>query len=214
MSRTAPDTVVAIDGPAASGKSTVSEGVAARLGLQRLDTGAMYRALALAALRRGIDPGDGAGLADLARRSRIDPGPPVLLDGADITDDIRRPEVTKVVSEVSAHPEVRTEMVRRQREWVAERGGGVVEGRDITTVVFPDATLKVYLTASEDERRRRRAGDLGTDDPDVLAADIALRDRLDSARAASPLSVAKDAVVIDTTGRRAEDVVGEVVERL
>jgi cytidylate kinase len=207
-------TVVAIDGPAAAGKSTVAEGLARRLGLRRLDTGSMYRAVALAAVRDGTDPGDERALTALARSSAIEVGRRVVLDGQDVTERIRSPEVTEVVSEVSAHPGVRREMVRRQREWLQEHGGGVVEGRDTTTVVFPDADLKVYLTASEEERLRRRARELGTPDHRVVEAYVTGRDHLDSTRASSPLAVAEDAVVIDTTGRSVEDVVDELVGRL
>ena len=203
--------VIAIDGPAGSGKSTVAKAVADRLGLAYLDTGAMYRSVAFAALRDGVDPGDGEALAKLAGNLDIDLGERVLVDGTDATAAIRGPDVTAVVSTVAAHPAVRAEMVRRQRLWASEHGGGVAEGRDLGTVVFPDADVKVFLTASEEERARRRQHDDRAPDVNVVAADLARRDALDSNRAASPLRPADDAVVIDTTGRTVDDVVDQVV---
>ncbi len=196
--------LIAIDGPAGSGKSTVSRLLAERLGLERLDTGAMYRAVAWAALERGIDPLDGPAVANLARDAVIEiSGPTTRIDGADATAAIRTPEVSRAVSTVAAIPAVRHQLVKRQREWATRHGGGVVEGRDIGTVVFPDADLKVYLTASAGERARRRE-----DEP---AASVARRDRIDSTRAVSPLSRADDAHLLDTTGRSVEDVVDEVL---
>jgi cytidylate kinase len=198
--------LVAIDGPVGSGKSTVARMVAARLRLPWLETGAMYRAVALAALRRGIELGPAAApaVAALAATLDIEAGERVVLEGEDVTADLRTPEVGRAVSAVAALPEVRRELVRRQRAWVEGRGGGVVEGRDIGTVVFPGADVKVFLTASEEERARRRGRD-------EAAADVARRDRLDATRAVSPLAAAPDAVVIDTTGRPVEDVVAEIV---
>jgi cytidylate kinase len=206
--------VVAIDGPAGSGKSTVARAVAKRLGVAYLDTGAMYRSVAFAALRDGVDPADGEALAKLAGNLDIRLGDRVLVDGTDATADIRGPDVTAVVSTVSAHPAVRADMVRRQRQWAAEHGGGVAEGRDIGTVVFPDADAKVFLTASEEERARRRQRDDRAPDVNAVAADLARRDALDSSRATSPLRPADDAVVIDTTGRTVDDVVDQVVSLL
>lgn len=206
--------LIAIDGPGGSGKSTVARSVAARLGLAHLDTGAMYRAVAYAALRDGVDPGDGPALGRLARQMKLDAGERVIVDGEDATAAIRRHDVTAVVSQVSAHRAVRQEMVRRQRSWADAHGGGVVEGRDIGSVVFPRADLKVYLTASDAERARRRASDLGSTDPRQVASDLAARDRLDSTRAVSPLTVADGALVIDTTGQGVEDVVEEVLAQL
>ena len=195
--------IVAIDGPAGSGKSTVSRALADRLGMSLLDTGAMYRSVAWAALGRGIDPGDGAAVAELARTVGIEVGRDgTRVDGTDVTAAIRSPEVSRAVSVVAANPEVRRHMVARQREWASEHGGGVVEGRDIGSVVFPDAEVKVYLTASPEERARRRA--------DESAEGLARRDRIDSTRAASPLAVAAGARILDTTGRTVEDVVDEV----
>ena len=206
--------VVAIDGPAGSGKSTVARAVASRLGIAYLDTGAMYRSVAFAAIQRGVDPTDGEALAKLASGLDIQLGDRVVVDGVDATAPIRSPEVTAVVSAVSAHPPVRAEMVHRQRRWAAEHGGGVAEGRDIGTVVFPDADVKVFLTATEDERARRRQRDDRAPDVSAVAADLARRDALDSTRAKSPLRPADDAVVIDTTGRTVDDVVDQVVELL
>ena len=209
--------VVAIDGPSGSGKSTVGRGVARALGLEVLDTGAMYRAVTLAALEAGVDLSDAGALAALAERSSIEPGDRVLLDGRDVTVAIRGPEVTATVSTVSAHPPVRAELVARQRAWVDRHGGGVVEGRDIGTVVFPDAPVKVFLTASEQERARRRQRDEAAAervvDVDAVQADIARRDAIDAARAASPMAIADDALVIDTTGRPVDGIVAEIVER-
>jgi cytidylate kinase len=195
--------VIAIDGPAGSGKSTVSRALADRLGVGRLDTGAMYRAVAWAVLDRGIDAGDHRAVADLARTLTIALGDRVEVDGTDVTQAIRGPEVSGVVSQVAANPGVRSVLVQRQRQWVAERGGGVVEGRDIGSVVFPDAEVKIYLTASPDERARRR--------PEEGSDALSRRDRLDSTRSVSPLGVADGAQVIDTTDRRIEDIVEEVV---
>lgn len=194
---------IAIDGPAGAGKSTVSRAVADHLGLDRLDTGAMYRAVAWAALQRHLDLGDEAGLAALAETLRIDVGERVLADGTDVTQAIREPEVNRAVSAVAATASVRAVLVARQRQWVVDHGGGVVEGRDIGSVVFPHADLKVYLTASPEERALRRS----EEGPDGVAR----RDRLDSTRAASPLEVADGARVVDTTGRSVDDVVKEVL---
>ena len=205
--------VIAIDGPSGSGKTTVARAVASRLGVDHLDTGAMYRSVALAALKRGVDTGDEEALARLARHARIDVGERVVVDGADATTDIRSEEVTGVVSQVASNPAVRTEMVRRQREWAALRGGGVVEGRDIGTVVFPDADLKVYLTAGDSERARRRSAETGGEQQTV-AADMARRDQTDSTRGVSPLEPAADAMVLDTSDLSVDEVVEEVLRRL
>ena len=199
--------LVAIDGPAGSGKSTVSAGIAARLGVARLDTGAMYRAIAWAALERGVDPSDAPAVAELARDAVIDPGPPeVSIDGVVVTGAIRGTRVNAAVSTVAANPAVRATLVERQRAWAAAHGGGVVEGRDIGTVVFPTADLKVFLTAAPEERVRRRH--------DEAADGIARRDELDTTRAASPLARADDAKLVDTTGRSVEDVIEEVLSWL
>jgi cytidylate kinase len=192
----------------------VAKAVAARLGLSYLDTGAMYRSVAFASLRHDVKPTDGEGLARLAGALNIEVDDRVVVDGVDATTDIRGPNVTAIVSAVSAHPAVRAELVRRQRAWAESRGGGVVEGRDIGTVVFPDADVKVFLTANEVERARRRQRDEAAPDVNAVAADLARRDKLDSSRTVSPLRPADDAVVIDTTARTVDDVVEEVVSLL
>jgi cytidylate kinase len=198
---------VAIDGPAGSGKSTVSRELAIRLGVSRLDTGAMYRAVAWAALDRGIDPADASAVADVARKADIEVGPDATrIDGIDVTTAIRSPAVSRAVSVVAANPAVRDELVERQRTWARVHGGGVVEGRDIGSVVFPSAVLKVYLTASVEERARRRE--------DESSDGMARRDRIDSTRAASPLAKAADAHEVDTTGRTVQEVVEEIASWL
>jgi 3-phosphoshikimate 1-carboxyvinyltransferase len=198
--------LVAIDGPAGAGKSTVSTTVARRLGLDRLDTGAMYRAVTALALERGVAPDDTAAVAALAHASTIDVGGRVTIDGLDVTDVIRSPAVGRAVSVVAANPEVRRSLVGRQRAWAEAHGGGVVEGRDIGSVVFPQAELKVYLTASAEERARRRH--------DEAPEGVARRDRIDSTRDASPLREAEDAHLLDTTDRSVDDVVEEVLSWL
>jgi cytidylate kinase len=206
--------VIAIDGPAGSGKSSVARTVADRLNLPYLDSGAMYRSVAFAALRIGIDPEDAEPVARLAQvvAISVEPGA-VVVDGVDATIEIRGPEVTRAVSAVARNRAVREELVRRQREWVADREGGVVEGRDIGTVVFPDATLKVYLTASHEARAERRAKEVTGLDYDTVAADIARRDHVDSTRDVSPLEVAPDAIVLDTTAMSLDDVVSAVLAK-
>ena len=207
--------VIAIDGPAGSGKSTVARTLAERLGLEYLDTGAMYRSVAFAALRSDVDPADAEGVAALVPMLDIDvAGGAVVVDGVDASIEIRGPEVTRAVSVVAANPAVRTEMVSRQREWAVRRGGGVIEGRDIGSVVFPDAVLKLYLTASAEERAGRRAKEVTDLDYETVAADIARRDAFDQGREASPLTEAPDAVVVDTTGRTIDEIVDEVLEHL
>ena len=202
--------VIAIDGPAGAGKSTIGRALAARLGLEYLDTGAMYRGVTVAAVRSGLDVADAAAVAGLSRRVAISVGERVMVDGVDSTEAIRSAETNALVSTVAANPAVREEMVRRQREWAHERGGGVLEGRDIGSVVFPDAVLKVYLTASALERARRRAGESGGDVAEI-AASIEARDRKDSERAVAPLTEASGAVVVDTTGRDIDDVLEELL---
>ena len=206
--------VIAIDGPAGSGKSTVGRAVADRLGLEYLDTGAMYRAVAFAALRARIDPMDAEPVGRLAQQIELTVGDTVVVNGIDATIEIRGPEVTRAVSAVAANPAVRTEMRRRQREWAAKREGGVIEGRDIGSVVFPDAILKVYLTANDEERARRRSKEVLDLDYDTVAADIARRDHVDATRADSPLTVPEGAVLIDTSGRPIDDIVDEVLRRV
>jgi len=210
-----PQRVIAIDGPAGSGKSTVARGVADRLGLGYLDTGAMYRAVACAVLRRGVDPDDAEAVVDVARSIDLDlTRDACVVDGVDATADIRGPEVTGAVSVVAANPGVRTEMVARQRVWATERGGGVMEGRDIGSVVFPDASLKVYLTASAEVRARRRACEAAGQDVAAVGADIERRDAADSGRETSPLVEAPGAVVVDTSDLSIDEVVDLVVGML
>jgi cytidylate kinase len=206
--------VIAIDGPAGSGKSTVARALAERLGLAYLDTGAMYRSVAFAAMQRGIDPEDADAVGTLAASIDIKVGDTVIVDGVDATVEIRGPEVTRAVSVVAANPVVRKELVSRQREWAAAHDGGVVEGRDIGSVVFPDADLKIYLTARDDERARRRSQEVRDLDYDEVAAAIAKRDYLDSTRAASPLAKADDAIEIDTSSLSVEEIVDQVMARL
>jgi cytidylate kinase len=204
--------IIAIDGPAGAGKSTVGKALAARLGLHYLDTGAMYRAVTFAALCRGLDPHDEDPVADVASAMELTVGDDgVRVDGIDATIEIRGREVTSAVSAVAANSRVRAELVRRQREWVAARGGGVVEGRDIGSVVFPAATLKLYVTASPRIRAERRVAEIGGDVADVEAS-IIERDRKDSTRADSPLTESADAVVVDTSGLSVDEVVDHILE--
>lgn len=211
-------TIVAIDGPSGSGKSTVARAVADALGLEMLDTGAMYRAVTVAVLDQGTDLQDVVAVAAVARAADIELGERVRLNGRDVTAEIRTPEVTANVSTVSAYPDVRSTLVAHQRAWAAAHGGGVAEGRDIGTVVFPDATVKVFLTASDEERARRRQLDeeaaRRSVDVEEVRSDLARRDALDSQRAASPLRIAPDALVIDSTQMSVDDVVAEVVRRV
>ena len=208
--------VVAIDGPAGSGKSTVARAVAGRLGLPYLDTGAMYRSVAFAALRARIDPADDAAVAARARDCRIelDPDGTVRVDGVDATIEIRGPEVTRAVSLVAANPGVRAELRTRQREWLGAHGGGVLEGRDIGTVVVPDADLKVYLDADPEVRAARRSREVGDLSYDEVAAELARRDALDEGRDDSPLATASDAMVIDTSDLSIDEVVERIAEAL
>lgn len=204
--------VIAIDGPAGSGKSTVGRKLAERLGLTYLDTGAMYRAVAFAAIRQGVDPDEEDAVAALARAVDIqvdDDG--VRVDDIDATVEIRGPEVTRAVSMVAANSAVREELRTRQRAWALERGGGVIEGRDIGTVVFPDALLKVYLTASVEVRAKRRAKEMTDLDYDEVAADIARRDAADAGRDDSPLATAGDAVTVDTSEMGIDEAVDALV---
>jgi cytidylate kinase len=196
-------TVIAIDGPAGAGKSTVARAVAAELGFTYLDTGALYRAVALAALRRGRPA------AEVAAEVRIEVGDRVRLDGEDVTGAIRTPEVSEAASQAAAEPEVRAALLDQQRRLLAH-GDWVAEGRDIGSVVAPEAELKVFLTASPEERARRRAAELGADAATVLA-DQTLRDERDRSRAHAPLQAAPGAVELDTTGLSLEQVVERVV---
>lgn len=208
--------VVAVDGPSGSGKSTVSRRLAAELHAGYLDTGAMYRAVTLAVLTAGADPADAEAVAKIASEATLDSGtdpehPYIRLNGDAVDGEIRGPEVTAAVSAVSAVPAVRALLVARQREIIAAAGRIVVEGRDIGSVVAPDADLKVYLTASAATRARRRSAEHDTD-LETTAAAMARRDALDSSRAADPLAQAPDAVVLDTTELGIDEVVSRLVE--
>jgi cytidylate kinase len=199
--------VIAIDGPAGSGKSSVARAVARELGWSFLDTGAMYRAVTYEAIAHGVDVSDADAVADIAEAATLTTLPRVSVNGRDVEDEIRTDAINVAVSVVAANPRVRAAMVSRQRDLAAAQPlGTVVEGRDITTVVFPDASVKIYLTASLEERARRR-GEEGEDS-------VARRDEADSTRAASPLRQADDAIVLDTTGRDVDDVAREIVQWL
>ena len=203
--------VIAIDGPAGAGKSTVARGLADELGATYLDSGAMYRCVALAALRAGADLDDGVALGRIAVEAEITLTPEaVILDGEDVTEEIRAPEVSVAASRVSVHPEVRAAMVARQRALVAN-GDWVAEGRDIGTVVVPDASVKIFLTADPGERARRRAAELGAD-PAVVLQEQTLRDEQDIQREHSPLRPAPGAVEVDTTGKSIDEVVEEIAQ--
>jgi cytidylate kinase len=214
--------VIAIDGPAASGKSTTARLVARRLAYLHIDTGAMYRAMTLKVLRMGVDLKDRNAVEHEARRSsvRLVPGEKrneVILDGENVTDLIREPEVTRAVSTVSSYPGVREVMVREQRS-IASKGGVVLEGRDIGTVVLPDADLKCFLVADDRERARRRRKELAQSGVDVeeedLLQELRHRDELDSSRAESPLRKADDAVEIDTTHLTIEQQVERILSEV
>ena len=205
--------VIAIDGPAGAGKSTVARALASRLGLEYLDTGAMYRAVTLAAMRRGIDLAGLDQVARLAEEITLEVGERgVLVDGIDVTTEIRSRQVTTAVSAVAANSAVRTELVRRQRNWANQRGGGILEGRDIGSVVFPDAELKLYLTAAPRVRAERRVAEAGGD-VDEMTEVIERRDQYDRTRADGPLVEADGSIVVDTTGLSIDEVL-ERIERL
>ncbi|MEU0499161.1 (d)CMP kinase [Mycobacterium sp. NPDC006124] len=212
---------IAVDGPAGTGKSSVSRGLARALGARYLNTGAMYRIVTLAVLRAGLDPDDAAAVAELASGVDLavgfDPDEDLyFLGGEDVSVEIRGDAVTKAVSAVSAVPEVRTRLVERQRELADGTVAVVVEGRDIGTVVLPHADLKVYLTASPEERARRR-NDQNVDaglpgDYDAVLADVVRRDHLDSTRAVSPLRAADDAVVVDSSDMTQSETVARLLD--
>ncbi len=207
--------VVAIDGPSGAGKGTIARAVASRLGYRHIDTGAMYRAVAWKALHDAVDPSDESAVAAIGERAAFDlEDGRVVIDGYDVARAIRTPEIDSAATMVARHPAVRRILVARQRSYEQD-GGIVMEGRDIGTVVFPDADVKIYLDASPEERARRRAADpahtsKGTQLSDVATA-LAERDRSDSTRAISPLAVAPDATVIDTTELPVEQVVERVL---
>jgi cytidylate kinase len=196
-------TVVAIDGPAGAGKSTVARAVADRLGFTYLDTGAMYRAVALAAREQGVEP------ATIASSLKIEPGERLRVDGRDVTEEIRAPAVAEAASRAAADPAVRGAVAAEQRR-LLERGDWVAEGRDIGTVIAPDAAVKVFLTADPAERARRRASELGLD-PERVLAEQAIRDERDRTRAHSPLEPAPGAVRIDSTAMTLDEVVERIV---
>jgi cytidylate kinase len=195
--------VIAIDGPAGAGKSSVARAAAERLGFTYLDTGAMYRAVACRAAADGADP------AEVARSVRLELGDRVRVDGEDVTERIREPWVSEASSRVSADPGVREALVAQQRR-ILEEGDWVAEGRDIGTVVAPDADVKVFLTAAPEERARRRAAELGAD-ADVVLRELVMRDERDSSREHAPLAPAADAVPVDTTGLSLQEVVEQIV---
>jgi len=204
--------IIAIDGPAGAGKSTVACKLAIALQIPYLDTGAMYRGVTFAVLNRGIQLNATESIGQLARSIELFVGDgSVMVDGIDATDAIRAEDVTAAVSAVAANSQVREELRTRQREWVRQHNGGVIEGRDIGTVVFPEATLKVYLTASPLVRATRRVQQNGGD-VNAIAAAITERDRKDSTRADSPLREASDSVVIDTSDRTVDEVVAQLIK--
>lgn len=207
--------IIAVDGPAGSGKSTVARALATALSLRHVDTGAMYRALALKALRRGLDLDDAAAVARLLPDTSIElASDRVLLDGEEVTGEIRERRVTSAASVIAEHPEVRRWMVTNQRRIVKEDpSGAVVEGRDIGTVVLPNADLKVFLTAAEKERVRRRAVQTGITQQEVVE-DVTSRDDRDTRRSVSPLRVAEDAITLDSTSLSVQQVLQHLLQIL
>jgi len=208
--------IIAIDGPSGAGKGTVARAIASALGYRHVDSGAMYRAVGWKALQNGIPLDDEAALEALAERSRIViSASGIAIDDADVTRAIRTPAIDKAAASVARLPKVRNVLVRQQRA-LGANGGIVMEGRDIGTVVFPDADVKIYLDAAPEERARRRANDPAHAGMPAAVSDVAKmlteRDRSDSTRAASPLYAAHDAIVVDTTGKNIESVVTEVLE--
>ena len=207
--------VIAIDGPAGSGKSTVARALATALGLDYLDTGAMYRAATWAALQAGVDLDDAGRVATLVAATPIEVSlAGVTVGGEDATEVIRGPVVSGAVSIVAAQAAVRADLRGRQHAWVAAHGGGVVEGRDIGSVVFPDAELKVYLDASPEVRASRRSREVADLAYETVATDLARRDALDQGRSDSPLREADDAVVIDTSNLTVDAIVDAVLGHL
>ena len=204
-------TVIAIDGPAGAGKSTVAKLVAEATGLPYLDTGAMYRCVALQSVRTGISSTNEQAVAAIAETVDITlDGAQCCLNGEDVSQEIRSSDIAAIVSVIAAHTPVRTAMRSQQQRWIKQHNGGVVEGRDIGTVVFPNADVKIFLTASPEERASRRVGQTGGLLSEI-ARNIAERDRIDSERLDSPLRPADDAIVVDSTGRTIEEVVGLIV---
>ena len=203
--------VIAIDGPAGAGKSTVARQVSTATGLRYLDTGAMYRCVALAVRQSSTDANDAEAVGKIAREVSVVIGrDAAMLNGTDVSAEIRSSEINSIVSIIAAHTPVRDAMREQQRAWIRDHEGGVVEGRDIGTVVFPDAILKIFLTASPEVRAERRVGQNGGD-IQAVAASIAERDHLDSTRLDSPLKPSHDSVVVDSSRRTIEEVVAEIV---
>ena len=203
--------VIAIDGPAGAGKSTVARQVSTATGLRYLDTGAMYRCVALAVQQSSTDANDAEAVGKIARDVSVVIGrDAAILNGTDVSAEIRSSEINSIVSIIAAHTPVRDAMREQQRSWIRDHEGGVVEGRDIGTVVFPDAILKIFLTASPEVRAERRVGQSGGDIQAVTAS-IAERDHLDSTRLDSPLKPSHDSVVVDSSRRTIEEVVAEIV---
>ena len=203
--------VIAIDGPAGAGKSTVARQVSTATGLRYLDTGAMYRCVALAVQQSSTDANDAEAVGKIAREVSVVIGrDAAMLNGTDVSAEIRSSEINSIVSIIAAHTPVRDAMREQQRAWIRDHEGGVVEGRDIGTVVFPDAILKIFLTASPEVRAERRVGQNGGD-IQAVAASIAERDHLDSTRLDSPLKPSHDSVVVDSSRRTIDEVVAEIV---
>ena len=203
--------VIAIDGPAGAGKSTVARQVSTTTGLRYLDTGAMYRCVALEVRNTATDPNDADAVGKIAREvSVVIERDAAKLNGVDVSSEIRSSEINAIVSVIAAHTPVRDAMREQQRRWIQAQQGGVVEGRDIGTVVFPDAILKVFLTASPQVRAERRVGQTGGD-IEAVAASIAERDHLDSTRLDSPLRPSEGSVIVDSSNRTIEEVVAEIV---
>jgi len=203
--------VIAIDGPAGAGKSTVARQVSTATGLRYLDTGAMYRCVALEVQNSATDPNDADAVGKIAREvSVVIERDAAKLNGVDVSSEIRSSEINAIVSVIAAHTPVRDAMREQQRRWIQAQQGGVVEGRDIGTVVFPDAILKVFLTASPEVRAERRVGQTGGDIK-AVAASIAERDHLDSTRLDSPLRPSEGSVIVDSSDRTIEEVVAEIV---
>jgi cytidylate kinase len=210
--------IIAIDGPSGAGKGTVARAVAARLGYRHVDSGAMYRAVGWKSLRDGASVDDESAVARIAEQSRLEVGSDaVSIDGIDVTREIRTPDIDRAAASVARLPRVREVLVARQRE-IGRGGGLVMEGRDIGTVVFPQADVKIYLDAAPEERARRRANDPAHRGGSTVVADVvtalAARDELDRTRKASPLYAAPDATIIDTTGKSVEQVVAEVMAEI
>ena len=203
--------VIAIDGPAGAGKSTVARQVSTATGLRYLDTGAMYRCVALEVQNTATDPNDADAVGKIAREvSVVIERDAAKLNGVDVSSEIRSSEINAIVSVIAAHTPVRDAMREQQRRWIQAQQGGVVEGRDIGTVVFPDAILKVFLTATPEVRAERRVGQTGGDIT-AVAASIAERDHLDSTRLDSPLRPSEGSVIVDSSNRTIEEVVAEIV---